>query len=226
MNKKFSYKLKIPTILLGSILLLSSIVYFIQITKIGQTAYYYYKIMSVAMIIILPLAIVGYSFGLEWLTKKINYTSKTIILISIIFIMLIIPQLTDTQSFRYWIGDRVVSSALNESIYQHIRRISNTKHYFDGNYTFYYLANEPLQSAIGTMMLKASKPDSSCFNVVNYSVNIRMSLPFDTQSIGAACTNGYHVTIITDPTYSIILQGEVKSANLDKTVRIIANVGL
>lgn len=229
LNKKAVSSINSLSILFGSILILASIVYFIQISKIGTTAYYYYKIMSVAMIIILPIAITGYLLGIEKLVKKIGLNLKQqVVLVPtvLVFVMLIIPQLLDAQSFRYWVGDRVVSSKLNESIYQHIRAISSTKDYWNKHYTLYYLPNEQLQSAIGTMMLKASKPSSSCFDVANFSVNIRMTLPFDTDSIRMDCAGKYHITIITDITEAGIINGEVQSAGLERTVKVVASEGL
>ena len=215
-------------VLISSILLLSFIVYVLQIVQIGQTAYYYYKIMSVVMVMVIPISIAGYASGFEWLSNRAHVAMprQTIVWATVIFVLLLVPQLTDTQSFRYYAGVRAVSGQLNESIYQQIRSTYGTQDYWNNQYTLYYIPSKGLQSAIGTGLVKASKPSSVCFNTANFSVNIRMSLPFDMDAIKRDCAGKYHLTIITDAANINELNNEVKSAGLGETVTISFAQGL
>lgn len=230
MRERAELRLNGLLILIGSILSLSLVVYVIQVIHFGQPVYYYFKIMSVAMAIVIPISMAGYALGFERLYDKIHDSTpnvrQPIIWATLVFVLLLVPQLTDSQSFRYWAGVRAVSSQLNESIYQQVGNTSSTQNYWDNQYTLYYIPGEPLQSAIGTGILKASKPGSACFDTVNFSVNIRMSLPFDMNAIKRDCASKYHLTIIADFAVADELNNEVKSAGLDGTITINSSHGL
>lgn len=203
-----------------SILLFSLLIYIVQITSIGNNAYYYYKVLNILTVILIPICIVGLG---EFITS-LNKTKGKILefLIYIMFLIVIFISLgPNISTLAYAGGHREFPDQVGNSLYYELKNNITQDNYFNKKYTFYYTpgVNYFVQNEVATYTAKSNEPSSNCFSTVRRAIwgspQINLLLTYITEQC-----KGYTVDIVTDKDNFNKFNQAVIEMNLTDSIKI------
>lgn len=170
-NNNFLDALLILAISLGVFV---SAVYGYQQLRINGNAYYYYKLLYLAIALATPLAVSGIVLAIQIITRSsIRVAALALaILCAFVNIVGIEPTLTRHPLYTYpsyFVARRKVTNAYDKVIYDNLSHVSTKGNYNDNAYYFFYTLGGP-QIDTAILLLKSNKPTTPCFETVRSAI--------------------------------------------------------
>jgi len=194
----------------AAVLVVAGLIFLIQLVLVGRTEYYYYKILHVATVMLIPLAIYGYYLLLKIVSFKSQFAAFSIIL----FLIMIVGQSAgkaNIETFQYLSGERNISHATLTAAQSLIEKNSDMPYSSREVYVFDTALIDTHE--IGTMLVKNSSPYSDCFtNLVDnyrYERNAKKTIAIVRQDCRVP------VTIVTTPESGAELKSEATNQHID-----------
>jgi len=207
--------------LIVSLSLFCFFIYVIQIWKIGQNEYYYYKTLDILTLSAIPFCITG--FGL--IINKIAEGGRNIILTIIISLIILTTAIQliglDTPTLSFARGYRAFSSQIDNSLINELKTHISQDKYFNKNYSFYYVpdTNFYFQNEVANMMAKSNEQDSNCFSSIRHTIWKTPAISVLLTEIAQKC-DGYKIDIVTNSNNSTNFEEAVNSMGLNSSVTI------
>lgn len=208
---------------LASMIVFVCLIYLLQVAKIDRNAYYYYKTLNIAFIMLAPLSIIGFGHFIDTLGKKIGNTGAVMSAVSVgVMLMMLIgvnvsSPATNILRSDYLKGVRLISPAVNESAYEQLEASSYTDH----NLAFYYLPVKVSdENDVPSLILKTNEPASNCFNAVRMSIIAKTDFKDSVQATKAAC-GGYVVEFITSDELVDSYRRIVSDGGMSGSIRVV-----
>lgn len=182
-----------------SILLLAIFISTIQLALTGNNTYYYYKTLHASTIVLIPIAVVGYSLALAKLAKH----SRELSLLLIVALCLVLVQTAGTSNvdtIRYLKGVRNLTSSEVADIKTILENDHRQQNYYEKNITIFD-SHRIDGHEIGTMLLKSNRKDSECFNAGRSALRSNENISDALKIMKLACPQDYTVRIVTTKDY-------------------------
>ena len=219
-HRQLSKLLDNLTLLLVFLLGFSFLIYLFQILTIQQPQYYYYKTLYTAMIVAMPMAIIGWLLLIELVTNKYRQLTAVILVFGLLicFPLIIGIQPPNGDSlFNYVIGRRALTTTESAYIYNSVSaraRVPLDKRTSD---VIFYEPGQIVDNIVATNILRGIKPVTNCDNeMFNDLFNDSETGLFST--IKGCETNP--LTIVTNPDSYQLLKNLASSYNLGSNVTI------
>lgn len=213
-------KIEMFLVLVAYSLLYCSIIYLIQIRYIERNAYYYYKLLDILTITIIPFAIAGVGV----LIDRYNKYSKVLSISIIIIILTSVFQMINVNrsTLGYAIGNRFFYGALDKKLINELDNHLSQKEYFSKHHSFVYASSGDyyFQNEVGTMILKSNEMETKCFNDVRHTIWKSPSIEDILDVIEKSCDD-YKINIITNQISEESFKQAVATKNLNNSVSII-----
>lgn len=198
-------------------------IYALQIIIVGESRYYFYKLLDVLIILVLPFCIAGIVQAIEKTCSLTHYLVKLPLSVAIVAIFLCyvgIPAKTQA----YMLGNRKISNEYSESLFYELKENLVEDSYFNKKYVFYYVPGivHYDDNYLANTFARSNKPYSNCFRSTR---SIIQSLPsivglLDRIYIDCVGYHGYSVEIITDKDHFETFSRKVIDKGMQKTVKI------
>ena len=220
-NKKAIKNINFILYLMTPILLFCAYIYLIQIINIEKNAYYYYKMLAIFTIAVLPFCVTGYGLIIN---KIADYNKfATVLTLSVIFLVASFLMIgIDNKTLKYSIGERNLSHQMDHVILNDIKNNITQSNYLKKRYTFYYVPDPAyiLQDTILGVLAKSNEQNTTCYNHVLW-YTLPKVLPIDLLlgDIANNC-NGYFITLVTDRSYQKLFEETVKNMALSNSILI------
>ena len=137
----------------------------ICLIKTGEPRYYYYKVLSAVVIVLIPFCIAGLVRMFRLLETRLDHRTQWPVAIVILAMVVIsvLPAFSSTGNIlSYMKGERPTTSSSIDSVFKNLQ---NESSYADPSvsYKMYFDHRSFPQNFINTMLVKANQPDSPCF---------------------------------------------------------------
>ncbi len=226
LNKKREREMQFILYAILPVLLFCGFMYVIQFMAIGKSAYYYYKVLNIFTVIMIPLAIAGFAAAISSLEK---YRSNLTAALSCSLLVLLVLQFIGFDAIKnpsavslsnYLSGQRFLSGVLDESLYRKLTADTTQSDYYDKKYTFYFEPGKVDQNEISTMLLKSNKPDGICFNAARLAF-LAGAGNFDrpVEAIKENCSTN-KVDVVTDKEHKKKFGAIVKKAGIEDRLTV------
>ena len=163
-NKKSKKTFYLILSLLMSILLYCTFIHLVQMKMLGRDAYYYFKLLNILTIMVLPFCVVGLGLIIKKLCGK-NQKLIEILITTIFISVTFIAVGPEISTLAYAGGHRDFPAQVSNSLHHELSNNIAEKNYFNKRYLFYYIPDSEyyVQSEVANMTAKSMKPNSSCF---------------------------------------------------------------
>jgi len=183
-----------------AMLTFSGFVYIVQLYKLQENVYYYFKILNTVTIVGIILAIIGGALLVNKIQEK---TTQYIAITSSIIISLLLFQFgyQGTPLFGYIRGTRSVSSGVDQQIFTTLKQRETTSRYSDGVVTIFYPSNNPILNEVASTLVEASKVYTPCYSTLkgaSFSTPIKN---FTVTPILQGCTPDDQIVYYVDPPF-------------------------
>lgn len=194
LNEKLSAILSYLVVMLA----FASFIYFIQLYKIHENLYYYFKVLNTVTIVAIPLAILGIAFLATVLQDK---TSKYVAAMCSIIIGFAIVQFAypGAPFIGYASGSRAVSESVNQQIYSTLKAHEQTASYDDGVVTIFYPSKNPILNEVASTLVQSSKPYTKCYAALKGASFSTPARDFSVSPIRESCSERNHIVYYVDP---------------------------
>lgn len=198
-SKKVKKNVQLILVLLMSLALFCTYIFFLQINYMGKNEYYYYKILDILTLITVPFFIAGFGLFIHKIIddrKGIIYSTTITLIILATFIQLIG---LDSSTLSFARGYRAFSSQIDNSMLKELSGHISQKYYFDKHYSFYYVPDSKFyfQNEVAAMMAKSNAPDSECFISIRHAIWKSPQINQLLDTVDKEC-QGYRIDIITN----------------------------
>jgi hypothetical protein len=168
-HKSVSKLLNYITLLLSSLIAFSFFIYVFQIITIKSPQYYYYKTLDTALIVALPMAIVGWMYLINYINSKQQYLIGLFIACTLIIVLPLVigfQSPNDPSLLTYVAGRRSIS--LNEStyIYDSVSARGMVQLSKRTPSVFFDVPGDIGDNIVASNMLRAIQPVNSCDNAI------------------------------------------------------------
>ena len=201
-NKKHLIKTRSSFITIGTLIIFSTFILSIQLVEVQEPRYYYLKIITAIVTLLLPFVIIGFSKIGITTNKVFDHTTSFIIKMSILCVICISSMyLVSGMDLLRWAkgtrsSDRVASSQIIESIEKGYKHNSDLSAY----YTFFYSPNSQSQNFINSLLAKSNSSDSTCFRSTLNILVFQDSLPDMLNNAMKQCQN-FNVRFVVPSDY-------------------------
>jgi len=218
-SRKFKIIREISPFLV-SLLGMALIIYIFQILTIGKPEYYYFKTLNTVIIVVLPLAIIGWLMLIR--IMAIEYGRLTTLIASaslLICLPLVIGiQPLNTSNLGYIKGKREFSTTENSLIYNSLStraKVPITERTED---VIFFTPNQVGHNIVGTNILRTIQPVDNCDAIIFTTLltNDQSAL----FKVLSSCSSA-QLTIVTRPDTYQILMNDVTSNRLGHRVKIL-----
>lgn len=219
-NDRSKKNMHILLSLSSSILLFCIFIYLLQMGYIGRSVYYYFKILDILILSVIPFSAVGVGI----LIQKICGTNKVALGLSLTTMalgsMLLIVG-PNTSAIAYAGGYRDFPGNVSKSLYDELKNDINQNDYSNKKNVFYYVPGVEayVQNEVANMLAKSNKPDSPCFNAIRKFIWWSPAINNLLSEINKQCA-GYQTDIVTDKnnfdafSQAVIVSGLAKSITI------------
>lgn len=195
----------------------------ICLIKTQEPQYYYYKVLSAIVVVLIPFCTTGFVKAFRLLEERTEYRLlwplSTAILVVVISSTL--PTFSTTGSIlSYMKGERPTTSRSIDSVLRNIQPESAYQ-ITPINYKMYYDHRSFPQSFINTMIVKANQPDSICFRgTLNTFIadNSAVSMAITAAKL---CDKQHHISIVIPEQEYPIIKRLFEQQSLPNTVSLV-----
>jgi hypothetical protein len=167
-RKKYLLRLTETSVLIGLILGLSLFIYAINLRSVGQPQYYFFKTLGAAMILAIPLAIIGWTDVMNRVGAGSSVLQRLAIAFSM-FSLLVLGvglQHPNVLSLDYLRGDRTFSPKENAAIIDILDK-QGSKAYNEAEVdTVAFIPEQPAYNIIGSTIFTLNLRPTPCHEVV------------------------------------------------------------
>ncbi len=196
------------------------IFYLIQMICVGMITYYFYKVLDILIVFVLPLSIIGIDLLLRktFDNEHINLGLTVPFTILAFSFLCIGPEL---KTLSYSGGFREISTNTDVSLYEVLGNELSEENYHKESYVFYYTPTfeRGLENELANMIAKTNMYDGKCFNDTRRYIWKTPTIEDLITSIDKKCS-GHNVTIVTDNFFQTTFEKAVISKGLQNTITI------
>lgn len=217
---RFKKLLENVLLLLVALLAFSLFIYIFQFITIHGPQYYYYKTLDTAMIVALPLGIVGWGLFIEYMAGKLEYTTSVLIAVGLLVclpLVIGIQSPNDPDLLSYIEGHRTFSVNEANFMYKSIsaRGIVPVKSRHVA--AIFYVPGNAATNTVGTNILRSVQPSDSCDAAIFYSLLVENDLLSSIKNCKSR-----NIEIVTPSTYYPAMYNAVVQAGLTHKVKVIS----
>lgn len=155
-----------PTVwVTAALMLFAGFILAICLIKTQEPRYYYFKVLSAVVIVLIPFCVAGFAKVFQLLGERIDGRAEwpiAAIALSVIVISVLPSFISTGNILSYMKGERPTTSSSIDSVFKNLQPESA---YSDStvSYKLFYDHRSFPQNFINTMLVKANQPDSDCF---------------------------------------------------------------
>ena len=199
----------------------ASFIYAIQLYKINENFYYYFKTLNTVTIVGIMFAIVGIALAINLVQSK---SSKYIAVVITIIIGLLLLQFAypGAPMFRYAHGVRAINASVDKQIFSILDTHNSPSKYTDGVVTVFYPSSNLILNEVASTLIQANKPYSKCYATVkaaSFSVPISS---FSVSPVLEGCEPSNHVVYYAEQEFVASMKQKIADANLSDRITVLS----